>query len=485
MSMPSAKMRPPAPLAAMWIAGKACSADEYFSVHDPYTGDIVGEVPRASRTQLEDAVAAASGKRIRLGRNQRAAILREFAAILRRDAEEVARLITAESGLSLKDTRHEVARSIDVLNLAADATSFDDSAVFPGNVGANGKSRRIFTQREPAGLVFAITPFNHPLNQVIHKVAPAIAAGSSVILKPSEKTPLTALWLAEKFYEAGLPPEMLSVVTGNPQEITDILLNNPAVAVLSFTGSPTVGKKLIREAGYRRMVVELGGNDPLIVMEDADVAKAAEIAAAGAYGNSGQRCTGIKRILVQRGIADAFVQALARKTEGLVSGNPADEATDVGTVIDEAAARTIERRIEDAVKAGARIVAGKPRRGALLPPTVIDNVPRGCELIMEETFGPVAPVLTFDGIDEAIAISNSTKYGLSSGVCTNRLDWITRFVDELRVGSVNVWEAPGYRSEASPFGGVKDSGLGMKEGVVEAIKLYTTIKTFSLPWASP
>jgi aldehyde dehydrogenase (NAD+) len=470
----------------MWIAGKAVRSGSALPVHDPYSGRLVGHAPAADREQVAGAIDLMTRRGPpKLSRQQRSSILRRMAEIIRREADGIARLITSESGLCLKDSTHEVARSIDVLNLAADATSFDDSAVFPGSVGANGKPRRIFTQRESIGLVAAITPFNHPLNQVIHKIAPAIATNTPVIVKPSEKTPLTALRLAEICYEAGLPPEMLSVVTGDPALVAEVFTSHPGVALLSFTGSPAVGKRLIQQAGYRRVVVELGGNDPLIVMEDADIEAAAQLAAAGAYGNSGQRCTAVKRVLVQRSIADGFVAALERKTRNFVAGDPMDPATDIGTVIDEAAAAGIERRVGAAIDAGAELVAGHWRDGALLQPTILNHVPVDCALIVEETFGPVAPVIRFGDIDEAIAISNGNRYGLSSGICTNRMDWISRFVAELRVGSVNVWEVPGYRSEASPFGGVKDSGLGCKEGVIEAMNLYTTIKTFSLPWAYP
>jgi putative phosphonoacetaldehyde dehydrogenase len=453
-----------------------------IAVYNPYTGGIVGEAPQSDRATVVRAIERMSKGAPKLSRNERSGILRRIAETVRSEAENFSALITSESGLSLKDSKHEVLRSIDVLNLAAAAASFDDSAVYSGSVGANGKPRRIFTQREPIGLVAAITPFNHPLNQVIHKIAPAIATGTPIIVKPSEKTPLTALRLAEVCRDAGMPDELLTIVTGSPAEIAQIFCEHDAVKLLSFTGSSEVGKALMRRAGYRRVVLELGGNDPLIVMEDADVEAAAALAVAGAYGNSGQRCTAVKRILVQNGLADAFVAALAQRTRKVVCGDPANPRTDVGTVIDEASAIRIENRVGRAAAEGAQVVVGGRREGALLHPTVVDRVTMKSELVSEETFGPVAPVIRFDTIDEAIAIANSTKYGLSSGVCSDRLDWTTRFINELRVGSVNIWEVPGYRSELSPFGGIKDSGLGQKEGIAEAMKLYTTIKTFSLPW---
>jgi aldehyde dehydrogenase (NAD+) len=317
---------------------------------------------------------------------------------------------------------------------------------------------------------------------VAHKVAPAIATNNKMVLKPSEKTPLTALLLADILYEAGLPPAMFSVVTGDPAEIGLELITNPNVDVVTFTGGVSVGKWIAANAGYRRMVLELGGNDPLIVMEDADLDKASDLAVAGSYKNSGQRCTAVKRILVQESVADRFVQLLVEKTKKITYGDPMDPATDMGTVIDAEAAEVMERRVNDAVGQGARLLWGNQRKGALYSPTVVDHVRPEMELVRLETFGPVSPVIRFRDIEEGIRISNSTAYGLSSGVCTNRLDWITKFVSELDVGTVNVWEVPGYRIESSPFGGIKDSGLGIKEGVIEAMKSFTNVKTYSLPW---
>jgi acyl-CoA reductase-like NAD-dependent aldehyde dehydrogenase len=230
-------------------------------------------------------------------------------------------------------------------------------------------------------------------------------------------------------------------------------------------------------------VLELGGNDPLIVMEDADLQEASSLAVSGAYKNSGQRCTAVKRILVQESVAARFVDLLVEKTRLVRYGDPMDPTVDMGTVIDEAAAIRFQGLVDDAIGRGARLLHGHERRGALYSPTVVDRVPADCELVARETFGPVAPVIRFGDVEEAIRIANSTPYGLSSAVCTNRLDWITRFVNGLEVGTVNVREVPGYRLESSPFGGIKDSGLGYKEGVLEAMKSFTNVKTYSLPWA--
>jgi aldehyde dehydrogenase (NAD+) len=243
-----------------------------------------------------------------------------------------------------------------------------------------------------------------------------------------------------------------------------------------------VGKYIAAKAVYKRQVLELGGNDPIIVMEDADLEEAATLAAAGSYKNSGQRCTAVKRMLVQESVADRFVALLLEKTQAVKYGDPMDPDTDMGTVIDEAAARSFQDKVNDAIARGAKLLYGNIRRGALYSPTVLDHVTADMPVVKYETFGPVSPVIRFATIDDAIAIANSTDYGLSSAVCTNRLDWITRLVSELNVGSVNVREVPGYRLELTPFGGIKDSGLGYKEGVQEAMKSFTNTKTYSLPW---
>jgi putative phosphonoacetaldehyde dehydrogenase len=288
--------------------------------------------------------------------------------------------------------------------------------------------------------------------------------------------------LAEILREAGMPPEMFQVVTGLPEDIGDAMITNPHIDLITFTGSVGVGKFIAEKAGYRRTVLELGGNAPLIIMDDADLERAATLAVAGATKNSGQRCTAVKRILAEESIADALVEKIVMKASKLVCGDPADPQTDVGTVIDESSAILFEKRVKDAVSLGAEKLYGNERQGALFHPTVLDHVPWDCELVMEETFGPVIPIIRIKDIDDAIKIANGTSFGLSSGVCTNRLDDVTRFINELNHGTVNIWEVPGYRIEMSPFGGIKDSGLGYKEGVMEAMKSYTNLKTFSMPW---
>ena len=452
-------------------------------VHNPYNGAIAGTVPMAGVAEVQKAIAAARAFKSTLTRYERYQICYKAADLIRAQTAQLSDLITAESGLSKKDSTYEVGRACDVFLFAGNAALQDDGQIFSCDLTAHGKQRRVYTMREPLqGVITAITPFNHPLNQVAHKIAPSIATNNRMVLKPSEKTPLTALALADLLIEAGLPPEMFCVLTGDPREIADEMLTHPAVDLVTFTGGVSAGKYIAGKAVYKRQVLELGGNDPLIVMEDADLEEAATLAVAGSYKNSGQRCTAVKRMLVQDGVADRFVELLVEKTRAIVYGDPMDPHTDMGTVIDEAAARLFEDKVNDAIGRGAQLLYGNVRKGALYSPTVLDRVTPDMPVARTETFGPVSPVIRFADVEDAIRISNSTDYGLSSAVCTNRLDYITRFVSELNVGSVNVREVPGYRLELTPFGGIKDSGTGIKEGVQEAMKSFTNVKTYSLPW---
>ncbi len=471
---------------ALRIAGEkvhASSPGRVIEVRYPWSGELVATVPKASLDDVRRAIHTARQYKPTLTRHERYRILMKTGELIAQRQGALARLITLESGLCLKDTLYEVGRASDVLLFAAQQALVDDGQSFSCDLTHHGKSRRVHTLREPLpGVITAITPFNHPLNQVIHKVAPSVATNNRMVLKPSEKTPLAALALADMLYEAGLPPPMLSVLTGDPREIADELLTHADVDCVTFTGGVGIGKYIASRAVYKRQVLELGGNDPLVVMDDADVARAADLAASGSYKNSGQRCTAVKRILVHEKIAAPFTEALLERTQSWSYGDPLDPQVDMGTVIDEASAQLFERRVNDAVAQGARLLHGNVRQGASYSPTVLDRVRGEMELVKQETFGPVSPIQSFSSVDEAIAMVNSTAYGLSSGICTDRLPDIMRFVRELHVGSVNVWEVPGYRLEVTPFGGIKDSGTGVKEGVQECCKAFTNVKTYSLPW---
>ena len=467
------------------LAGRTVGAgrSESITVHNPFTREVVGRVPKATVDEVREAFAIGLAHKQRLSRFERANILNRAAAAVRERTAEIAALITAESGLSLVDSTYEAGRVADVLMFGAHEVLKDDGQIFSCDITPHGKPRRVFTQRDPLlGVITAITPFNHPMNQVAHKVVPAVATNNRIVLKPSEKVPLSALLFADILYEAGLPPPMLSVITGDPREIADELITHPAVDLVTFTGGVAIGKAIAARAGYRRLVLELGGNDPIIVMDDADLEEASTLAVQGSYKNSGQRCTAIKRMLVHQSVAAEFTERVVEKTKAWTYGDPTDRANAMGSVIDEAAARSFEAKVEEAIAQGARLLCGHRREGALYSPTVLDSVRPDMTVVREETFGPVSPIIAFGSVDEAIAIANGTAYGLSSSVCTQRLDTITRFVNELHVGTVNVREVPGYRLELTPFGGIKDSGLGYKEGVQEAMKSFTNTKTYSLPW---
>ena len=461
------------------VAGEEMGG-ELLDVHYPYNGELAGRVRMVDGGGLECALNRA--RQVKMSRWERHEVLMKAREILSGRAEEFANLIRSESGLCMRETRYEVGRTQDVLQFAAMEALRDDGQVFSCDVSPQGKARKIFTLREPLKLAAAITPFNHPLNQVAHKLAPAIAAGTPMILKPSEKTPLTAITFTKLLYEAGLPPEMLSVVLGSLEEVVTPLIRDERVELVSFTGSVAIGKSISKTAGYKKLCLELGGNSPLIILDDADLELAVELAAEGCFRNSGQRCTAVKRLLVHQSVVDRFTESLVAKVSEYPCGDPADEETRVGTVIDESAARLLERRVEDAVGQGARVLAGGNRRGAAIEPTIIADVPRDAQMVVEESFGPLAPILPVGDLDDAIELANGTAFGLSSGIVTRDMEAALTAVRRIRTGTVNVNAIPGYRIESSPFGGVKDSGLGIKEGVIEAIKYMTNVKTFSLPW---
>lgn len=471
---------------AMRIGGEKIKTDAVVDVRYPYTNEVIGTVPAGSAEHVRKAFEIAAAYEPKLTRYERQQILFRAAELIRARREEIAHWLTLELGICKQHSLYEAGRSYDVFTLAGQLAIQDDGQIFSCDLTPHGKSRKIFTKREPVRAISAITPFNHPLNMVAHKIAPSIATNNCMVCKPTELTPLTALTLADILYEAGLPPEMFQVVTGWPQDIGDEMITNPNIDIITFTGGVPVGKMIAQKAGYRRCALELGGNDPLIILNDLDhddLEKAATIAVAGATGNSGQRCTAVKRILVQESIADKITPLILEKAKAIRFGDPQDPETQLGCVISAEAAALFEQRVLDAEKAGAKILYHPGRNGALLPPIVVDHVPHDSELVMEETFGPIVPIVRVPDDDDAVmAISNSTAFGLSSGVCTNNLIRATKYIEGLNVGTVNIWEQPGYRIEMSPFGGIKDSGNGIKEGVLEAMKFFTTVKTFSLPW---
>lgn len=466
-----------------YIAGRPVYSDDKLEVYYPWDNTLTGTVSRITRPQLDEAIEAAlEGGKNPLSRYERHAILRKAAELLAEHREELAKLICRETGLCLRETMYETGRSSDVMEFAAIEALKDDGEVFSCDISPHGKNRKIVTFRQPVQLVSAITPFNHPLNQVAHKVAPAIAAGAPMMLKPSEKAPLTAIRFVELLYEAGLPGWMLSAFVGDLDEVVTPMITDERVEMVSFTGSVAIGKLIAKTAGYKKTCLELGGNSPLIVLDDADMDKAIMLAAEGSFRNSGQRCTAVKRILVQESILEEFTKRFVEKAKEYIAGDPEDPDIMVGTVIDEPAAIHLEERVKQAVADGAKVLLGGNRRGAQMEPTVIVNVPRDTPMVAEESFGPLAPIIAIKDLDDAIEYYNGGNFGLSTGIVTNNLALALKAAKHLRTGTTNINEVPGYRIESSPFGGIKDSGLGIKEGVIESMKFMQNTKTFSFPW---
>ena len=467
---------------SMRIAGKKVDAEKNIEVYYPYSNQVIGTVPAGTAEHAKQALDIAANFKPKLTRYERQQILQKTAEELVRRKEEISDVITYELGISKQDSLYEVGRAFDVFSLTAQLCILDDGEIFSCDLTPHGKARKIFTIREPLTAISAITPFNHPLNMVAHKIAPSIATNNCTVCKQTELTPMTAMILADVLYEAGLPPEMFSVVTGWPEDIGLEMIKNPNIDLITFTGSVGVGKYIAEQAGYKRTVLELGGNDPLIVLNDLnddDLKKAVELAVTGATKNSGQRCTAVKRILCQDKVADKFVEMALERAKKIKFGDPMNMQTDLGTVVNAEAAELFDKRVSMAEEDGAKVLYHPGRNGALLPPIVVDNVNYKSELVREETFGPVIPIIRVpDEDEEVIKISNSTAFGLSSGVCTNNFNRAKNYIQDLNVGTVNIWEVPGYRIEMSPFGGIKDSGLGYKEGVIEAMKSFTNVKTW-------
>lgn len=460
----------------MLVEGVRKSAAGKRAVYDRWTGEVIDRVVEDGPAEVDAAVTALLGRRSVPKPADRAAVLARAATLLEARAAVFAELITAESGVCRRETDREVARAAANLRLAAaEALRIrGESILLPSG------DRLAVTLREPVGLVAAITPFNRPLNQVVVKVAPAVAAGCTVLLKPSEQTPLTALRFAELMGEAGLPTDTLAVVTGPPQSLGPVVAGHPSVDMVTFTGSVRIGRLVSAVAAGKRQLLELGGNDPLFVLPDADLAVAVRLAADGACATAGQSCRGVKRIIVWADVADEFVDRLVPAVAAKRAGDPRLPETDLGPLISEAAAVEVERRVNDALDAGAERLLGGARRGALLDQVVLDRVPPDVELVREETFGPVAPVLRVGNLDEAVAVSNGTPYGLQAGVLTNDTAAFWQLATRLRVGAVNLGEGPQFDSPYIPFGGVKASGVG-REGIPYTVAEMTTIKTITLP----
>jgi acyl-CoA reductase-like NAD-dependent aldehyde dehydrogenase len=457
----------------LFVAGDWIETGDWIEVRSPYSGEVVGRVAKGGADETRRAIdAAEQALHNPLPAHKRAEILVKVVAGIARRHDEIARQISDEAGKPLKAARVEASRAMSTYTFAAVEARKLAGEMVPMDAAQAGEGKLAFTLRRPIGVVGAISPFNFPLNLVAHKLAPALAAGCPVVLKPATQTPLSALLLAELEDEAGLPPGWLSVVVGPSAEIGDVLVEDERVKAITFTGSGAVGWGLAARAARKKVNLELGNATPVIVTADADIEAAATAMAAHAFSFAGQSCISVQRLYVERPAYDRFVEAFVPKVEALKIGDPADEETDVGPVIDEDARERILEWIAEARDGGAEILAGGEERDGLIAPTVIAGASPELKVSCEEVFGPVVTVNAFDSLDEAIELANSTRYGLQAGIFTSRLDTAMRAGQELEFGGVIVNEAPTFRADQMPYGGVKDSG-NTREGPAYAVRELT------------
>jgi acyl-CoA reductase-like NAD-dependent aldehyde dehydrogenase len=464
----------------LYVDGEWVETGDWIEVRSPYSGEVVGRVAKAGAAETRRAIDAAErAMQDPLPAHKRAEVLVRVAGYLGRRHDEVARLISDEAGKPMKAARIEAARAMSTYTMSAVEARKLAGEVVPMDASQAGEGKFAFTLRQPLGIVGAISPFNFPLNLVAHKIAPALAAGAAVVLKPASATPLSALLLAELEAEAGLPPGWLNVVVGPSSEIGDVLVEDDRVAVLTFTGSGDVGWGLRERAPRKKVLLELGNATPVVIEADADVDAAAKLMAQHGFSFAGQSCISVQRVYVAREAYDRFVSRFVPLVEELNVGDPADEETDVGPVIDGDARDRILGWIEEARAAGGEVLTGGELEDGLIRPTVIANPPPDAKVSCDEVFGPVVTVGPYDSLDEAIARANSTRYGLQAGIFTANVKTAMRAARELEFGGVTVNEAPTFRADQMPYGGVKASG-NTREGPAYAVRELTEQKVVVL-----
>lgn len=455
-----------------------------FNVLNPFNDDLVGSVENMARSKIHEVLSDSLNYQCNLSAEERSEILLKTAENMKKNTKSLARLISLESGLSFQDTVYEVGRVINCAKYSAKVCSIVEKDLTSEYVLDEVNIPQLTVVSEPLDLIVGITPFNHPMNQVAHKIFPAIAAGASIVIKPSEKTPLSALKLSEILLECGLPQHMVSVVTGaDPQGILDDILSFSELDMITFTGGLKAGLAIQQRMmdfkhGLKRYVPELGGCSSLIVCDDAEIDIAVDLALKGCFKNSGQRCTAVRRVVVDNKVAENFIDKLMTSVKKLNFGDPLNRLTDMGTVVDETAASSIKKRIDNAISNGAKLLYGGEQAGALLSPTILDNVNLNMDLVSNETFGPVCPIIRANGFDDALRIAKNTNYRLACGIVTRDTKKAIKASNELKVGQFNFNGPPGYRTEAAPFGGFRDSGNGEKEGIICAARGMRRIRTF-------
>lgn len=471
----------------MFVAGEWVAGAGEEEVRSPYDGAAVDTVPVGTLADVERAIAAAV-RGAEHGRRttgfEREAILRRAGDLADARVGELARTISAESGKPITEATAEASRAGHILRLAG----FEGSQLYgdslPLDAAPNAGLQRLgFTLRQPCGVVVAITPFNFPLLLVLHKIAPALAAGNAVVLKPARQTPLTALMLTEILLEAGLHPESIACVTGPGGELGDALCSDPRVRKISFTGSTAIGTQITKVAGVKKLSLELGASCPVVVLPDADVELAARAIAIGGYANAGQVCISVQRVVADRSVAGDLLDALVPLVEAIKVGDPSHQDTVLASLISEREAVRVEAALRDGSRNGSKLLTGGERDGAVVTPAIVVDVDSGSALSQDELFGPAVAVSTVTGIDAAIEAANATQFGLGAGIFTQNIAHAIRFAREVDSGNVHINWTPLWRADLMPYGGVRGSGIG-KEGVRSAVAEMTEVKTVVLHGAT-
>ncbi|HTQ40785.1 MAG TPA: aldehyde dehydrogenase family protein [Pirellulales bacterium] len=466
----------------MFVAGNWIDKPQQIEVRNPFDGSVVDTVPKADTADVDRALAAAlEGARLMraLPGYERFRILRATAQLMHGQSGQLARTISLEEGKPIRESRVEVARAIETMELSAEEAKRIGGEVLPMDGASNGARKLAFTLRVPCGVVVAITPFNFPLNLPCHKVGPALAAGNAIVLKPASDTPLVALRLVEILLEAGLPPQVVSCLTGGGESLGEALCTDSRVRKISFTGSREIGEKIIKLAGLKRVTMELGSNCPLIVMDDSDLDHVAQGISVSGYSNAGQTCISTQRVLVMRRVYGDLIDMLQPRVDALKYGNPLNETTNLGPMIRERDAARINQWIDEAVRDGARLVTGGRYDGTHHEATIVADVKSNMRISCQELFGPAVAVTACDNFAEAIRLANDTNYGLSAAIFTRDLDRAMQFCREVDCGNLHVNGGPQWRADLMPYGGLKESGLG-KEGPRYAIQEMTETKTVVL-----
>lgn len=467
---------------ALFIGGKWIDSARTAEVTNKYTGQAFATVAQAGEAEVRQAIAAAESAAPTMAAlpiHRRAAILGKAAQLLQQRHDEISRVIALEAGKAIKFARVEASRAIDTFTLAAEEAKRIHGQTVPLDAVAAGEGFFGFWHRKPLGVIAAITPFNFPLNLVAHKVAPALAAGNAVVLKPAGTTPLTSALLCEILQEAGLPDGAINFVPGPGSSVGDALVSDPRVAMVTFTGSPPVGRHILAKAGIKRVTLELGNTAPVIVAPDADLDWAAKRCAFGAFYYSGQVCISTQRIYAAAQIFDEFSARLVAATNQMVVGDPLDERTEVGPMIQQSEAERIERWVNEAKAGGARVLVGDKREGSTYWPTLLRDVQPEMNVIAQEAFGPVASVVPYATFDEALRLADRSDYGLQAAIFTRDIDSVLTAMNRLNFGGVIVNEVPSFRVEHMPYGGNRQSGLG-REGVAFAIEEMTSIQMVAI-----